>query len=476
MGLYDLRCALSGLSLSSAMGRRSFRTAALLLGESEGRRVPLVPPVGGHYDGYGRVELWGDGVEEAAHAAWVGEVLGLLWEAGVLRSEASGKLARLVADGGFGGGPGPFLAHVADSVQGGYRVYIGGTRVVPCFYREDVAEEIAGDASVRGAGPARMPLLDAFAPLPPEVSEGLARLGRVLRWAERHGGLAPVGIDDGSQHEHADFDRFAREAYRRDAVLRRMLERWQRADVAAQEAWQEFNAPRGRPPTLRFEAAMLEPVLAASGVDGDERAALVAAVAAAGDPERVGRLLAATPSSNPAVLAEFDGVVERRGGRLLLRSATHPDVSVTYVPGERAVRVGDGERVDAGAVLADGEIDLHELLRIFGAEFVAGRMSEELGGLLGLARERAATLVAPMLQYVRVVDTGELVSAERWVEWSEAGSLDDLRAEAALVGYPTARSHVDPTLADIAAAQARRAALMGRLEDPDRYHLPRDLE
>jgi hypothetical protein len=347
--------------------------------------------------------------------------------------------------------------------------------VVPCFYREDVAAEIAGDASLSGAEPARMPLLDAFAPLPPEVAGVLARLGRVLRWAERHGGLVAVGIDDGSQHDDDDFDRFARAAYRRDAALRRLLDRWLRADVAAQDAWREVHE---RPPervAIGFEAAMVGPVLAASGVSEGERAALVAAVASAEDPARVGRLLAAGRGSNPAILAEFDGTIELRGDRMLLHSPALPDLPAIYVPGDLALRVSDGDRVVAGAPLTDGEIDDHEVLRILGAEVVAARLSDELGGLLGLPAERAGTLVAPMLRHVRVCDTGELVSAARWCAWFEEGALVDLRAEAALTGYPTLLAHVDPGLAVIVASQVRRRALLQRLEDPDRYYLPRDL-
>ncbi len=225
MGLYDLRCALSGLSLSGAMGPRSFRTAALLLGEVDGRWTPLLPPVGGHYDRFGRIELWGDSPAEAAHAAWVGVVLELLWKEGILRSDAPTSLAKLIAREAFGGGAGPFLAHVANSVLGGHCVVLGTTRVLPCFYREDVAAEIAADVSLTAAGPARMPLLDAFAPLPAETADVLARFGRVLCWAERHGGLRPVDADEGSQHDDVDFDGFAREAHRRDPILRRLLDR-----------------------------------------------------------------------------------------------------------------------------------------------------------------------------------------------------------------------------------------------------------
>ena len=42
------------------------------------------------------------------------------------------------------------------------------------------------------------------------------------------------------------------------------------------------------------------------------------------------------------------------------------------------------------------------------------------------------------------------------------------------MGYPALLAQVDPSLADIEAAQARRRELAQRLEDPDRYHLPRE--
>jgi hypothetical protein len=472
MGLYDLRCALSGLSLSGAMGPGSFRTAALLLGEVDGRWTPLLPPVGGHYDRYGRVELWGDSPAEAAHASWVGVVLELLWKEGILRSDAPTELAALVARREFGGCAGPFLAHVAESVHGGHRVMLGATRVLPCFYREDVAAEIAADMSLNAAEPARMPLLDAFAPLPAETVDVLARLGRVLRWAERHGGLRPVDIDDGSQHDDADFDRFAREAHRRDPILRRLLDRWQRADMEAQEAWRAFHEPPPGPPSLAFEPSMVDPVLAACGVPLDERSALAAAVASAADPAQVARLLSAAPSENPAMLAAFDGTVERRGDRLLLRNAAFPDAPAIYAPGDLVLVVRDGDQVVAGAPLSEGEVDLHQLHRILG---VAERLSEALGALLGLTAERAMTLVSPMLRHARLSETGELVSLARWDAWFDEGKLGDQYCEPALMGYPALLAHVDPSLAAIEASQARRRELARRLEDPDRYYLPRDL-
>lgn len=475
MGLYDLRCALSGLSLTGGTGPRSFRTAAVLLGEIDGRWTPLLPPVGGHYDRYGRVELWGDSPAEAAHASFVGVVLELLWQDGVLRSDDPARLAALVAGEDFGGGPGPFLAHVADGVHRGHHVVLGTTRVSPCFYREDVAAEIASDASLQAAEPARFPLLDAFAPLPAETVDVLARFGRVLRWAGRHGGLRPVSTDDGSQHGDAHFDRFAREAHRRDPILRRLIEGWQRADIEAQDAWRAYHEPPPGPPSLRFEPSMVAPVLAASGVPPAERAALAAAVASAAEPDRVARLLSAASSERPAILAHFDGTIERRGDRVLLRNPGFPDDPAIYVPGDHVLVVGDGDQVVAGAPLSEGEVDLHGLIRILGAAVVAEQLSAALGVLLGMTAGRAMTLVSPMVQHLRVCDTGEWVSLARWGVWCDEGELGDLRGEPALMGYPALVAHVDPSLADIEAAQARRRELAQRLEDPDRYYLPREL-
>lgn len=474
MGFYDLRCALSGLSLHGAMGPGRHRTAALLVGEVDGRWVPLLPPVGGHYDRYGRVELWGDDPAEAIHAAWVGAVLELLWQAGALRSDAPRKLASHMASGEFGGGAGPFLAHVAESVQDGHGVYIGAVRVRPCFYREDVAAEIAADASLASAEPARLPLLDDFAPLPPETTATIKDLGRVLRWSERHGGLRPVGVDDGNQHFFTDFDRFAREAYQRDPILRRLLSRWHREDMAALADRREFFEPPYRP-TSPFDLNDLEPVLAADGVPPAEREALIAAVVAASDPHQVARILGAERSPDAAILAEFAGTIALRGDRMHLHHATIAECSATYLIGERRPRVRDGDSVAVGERLSDGDEDPHELLRIFGAAHVLDRLSALLGGLLGLTAAQAGTLIAPMLRHATVCDTGERVSLARWQAWFEAGQLDDLRAELALTGYPALRVHVDPPLAAIEAAQERRHRLAHRLEDPDRYYLPRDL-
>lgn len=472
MGLYDLRCALSGLSLS---GPPDSRVAALLVGEVDGRVVPLLPPVGANYDGYGRVELWGDDAESAANAAWVSVVLELLWQAGALRSERPDALARSIARGEFGGGPGPYLAHVAASVHGGYRVWLGDTHARPCLYREDVADEIAADPDLAAAPPVRLPLLDDFAPPPPATAAALVRLARVQQWAARHGGLAPVGIDDGWRHYDEDFDRFAREAHARDPILRRLLDRWLRADIAAQDDWRAYHEPPREPPAPPFAPAMLEPVLRAGGTPPADIEALVAAVTAARDPAAVARILSAARPGSPASLAEFDGTVALRGDRILVRHHAHPELEDVFVAAGRPLRVRDGDRVAAGDRLTDGEVDPHDVLKIFGAVHVADHLGRTLGELLGLPAARAVALVLPMLRHARVRDTGERVTVERWAAWSEAGLLDGLVADAALTGYPALLAHAEPTLAAIQDARARRYQLASRLQDPERYYLPRDL-
>jgi len=479
MGLFDLRCALSGLSLSGAMNPQRFRSAIVLLEDVGGRFAPIFPPVGGHYDRYGRIELWGDDDAQAAHAAWAGAALMLLWEAGILRTNAPSSLARLIDGGDFGDGAGPLLAHIAETAYRGHEVRIDGTLVLSCLYREDVAAEIEADTSpdLLAAEPPRLPLLDAFRPLPPETVDVLARFGRVLRWADRHGGLRPIDLSGAHQHHAEHFDRFSREAYRRDPVLRRLLSRWHRKDMEALDARRQVESPPVEPPAAPFEPAMVARVLDARGVPRDERETLVAAISAATDRDRVVRLLSATPPPIRAVLAEFDGVIGRKKDLFALHNAAFPENPVRYKLTDLEVLVREGDTVMAGQPLTAGEAALDDELRILGASAVVRKMSAELGALLGVSPERARGLLEPMLEHVRIRETGERLSGARWSEWiSERGPSMSLRADPVLTGYPRLVQHVDPTLDEIDAAQARWNELLERLEeDPTRYYLPRDL-
>jgi len=477
MGLFDLRCALSGLSLTGAMARRPFRSAIVLLGEDRGRFVPVFPPVGGHYDRYGRIELWGDDLAQKAHANFACSVLSLLWQAGVVSTTAPTVLARQIARGDFGGDAGALLAHIAQSAFDGFSVSLGGRTLYPCLYREDVAEAIEADTSpdLLAAPPLRLPILDDFGPLPPESVDVLARFGRVLRWADRHGGLRPVDPEDARQHDPEDFDRFAREAYRRDPVLRAFLTAWLASDTEARDARRELESPPAEPPTAPFEPGMIAQVLSARGVAPDECEALVRAAERAADPAAVARVLCATRPANAAVLAEFDGVIGRDGEFHTLRGEIYPDAIVRYLLADLVVIVREGERVVAGQRLTAGESAPADEVRILGPSHVADALTTELAGLLEVSTGRARLLVEPMLEHVRIDETRHRLSAARWDDWFTRNEGLPFRAEVVLTGYPVLLRHVDPTLDAVEAALQRRYELAQRMGEDDVYRLPADL-
>lgn len=72
MGLFDMRCGWSGLS-TLRPGER-FDCSMLLLCEREAALVPLLLPLTGAYDRYGRLELW-DEHRASGHAEWLGREL-----------------------------------------------------------------------------------------------------------------------------------------------------------------------------------------------------------------------------------------------------------------------------------------------------------------------------------------------------------------------------------------------------------------
>src|SRR4051812_12965795 len=95
MGFFDLSCKLSGLSISWPTMEDDYRPhtcSMLLLQEINGFQIPLLPPVSGVYDSYGRIELR---PTATPHARWVGRELSALWGKGLLTSELADDLARL---------------------------------------------------------------------------------------------------------------------------------------------------------------------------------------------------------------------------------------------------------------------------------------------------------------------------------------------------------------------------------------------
>jgi DNA-directed RNA polymerase subunit beta' len=143
------------------------------------------------------------------------------------------------------------------------------------------------------------------------------------------------------------------------------------------------------------------------------------------DLERVTRLLDASKPIDPAVLAPVSGRVrlarpgtEEGPTRTLtiqpLDSGGKPLGAETAlgVPVWKGLRVADGDRVDAGAPLTSGAIDLHELLAYAGPDAVQDHLLREVQGVyryhaLEIDDRHFEVVLAQMLRKVRVDSPGD---------------------------------------------------------------------
>lgn len=249
MGIFDLHCALSGLSTSWPgtdgpateiaidtlqvetyvdLGTASdVRCSMLLLEQIAGTWKPFTLPVSGFYNFYGRIAFdnrsWE--VKPDPHAEWVGRQLLALWEQGVLVPGVQPDAApATVID---------FL-ELADPDQGGLRHAVNGTAIASCLYLDEVANAIAL--------PGDEPEESWFGDVPEASREARRLLHRVVRWIEPRGGFtAKAG---GAQHTNAAIRESAQRAWKLgDPGLQRVLEakrpewtkRWCTADDRARQ-------------------------------------------------------------------------------------------------------------------------------------------------------------------------------------------------------------------------------------------------
>lgn len=449
----------------------------ILLEEHDGRFVPVLFPITGTYDCYGRIEL-STSHPEHAHAEWLGCVLDLLWDEATLTS----RVPLWESDAALGAGR--IFAHAAASLFNDFELTLAGRRVLPCLYRDDVARaiEAASDGAPR-AGESR--LVDAWrrrndelsassglltAP-PPETLAVAERFACVLRWAEAHGGLAPIARGSAWQHQPEDRARFAEEAWNTgDPVLRGMLRRWNERTAALRELAREAHemfSDTARERAFAMHAVDLGTVAAVLRTSCDDAVVerIVAAIERSPSRDRVLHILRASPVQDAAVLANFDGVVSIRGSTLVLTADWNAEVVHEVDVRGRALRIADGAHVKAAEPLTAGAEDPNDVLRILGARSVLDRLVTELRPLLDLDDGDLVHLVEPMLSHVAVEQALLRVSAAQWQRWAEEGRFQHqpLVASWRVSSYAALAAHRAPSWDEVLAEAARRRALQDAL-------------
>lgn len=132
---------------------------------------------------------------------------------------------------------------------------------------------------------------------------------------------------------------------------------------------------------------------------------------------RVTELFEARRPHDPAIVAEFDGIVsfgaQRKGTRDIIITSIDGLTQKTYsISVGKHVLVQNGDSVKAGDKLTDGDLDPHDILRIKGPnavqEFLVNEIQEvyRLQGVK-INDKHIEIIVKQMLQKVRILDPGD---------------------------------------------------------------------
>ena len=134
-----------------------------------------------------------------------------------------------------------------------------------------------------------------------------------------------------------------------------------------------------------------------------------------GLPRVVDLFEARTKSKLNAVLAEADGAVSfgtevRNKQRLIITPAEGPPVEM-HIPRASHVNVFDGARVKRGEVLVDGELNLHDVLRLRGVEALTEHIVQKIQDVYRLQGVRIndkhiEVIIRQMLRKVKILEPG----------------------------------------------------------------------
>lgn len=255
MGVFDLRCGVSGLPTGwrPTDGRVGVSMFLLEPARPDDPDAPVTwqpwtPPVRGCYDRHGGIEL--APADITPETAFIGERLASLLRSGALVSSWPEDLGT-ANPRASGTAVERILGHAAETVYNRVQLTIDGAPVAACIVLERVVDAIAGapravqdaDAWFAPGGAGRR----HFADLPASARPQLARHAALLAHARTRGGLTPIRSDDPGQPSAAEIRGMVRATWdREDGPLRRMIDRvaprwtvpWRRAanELAADDA------------------------------------------------------------------------------------------------------------------------------------------------------------------------------------------------------------------------------------------------
>ena len=131
---------------------------------------------------------------------------------------------------------------------------------------------------------------------------------------------------------------------------------------------------------------------------------------------RVADLFEARKPKDPAIMAEHTGTVsfgkETKGKRRLVITDETGESREELIPKWRHLNVFEGEQVERGEVIADGEPNPHDILRLQGVEQLADYLVREIQDVYRLQGvkindKHIEVIIRQMLRKVNVVTAGE---------------------------------------------------------------------
>jgi DNA-directed RNA polymerase subunit beta' len=131
---------------------------------------------------------------------------------------------------------------------------------------------------------------------------------------------------------------------------------------------------------------------------------------------RVADLFEARKPKDPAVLAEISGTIsfgkETKGKQRVVITPESGDPQETLIPKYRNVNVFEGERVERGEIIVDGEPDPHDILRLRGATVLAEYHVQEIQDVYRLQGvkindKHIEVILRQMIRKVVITDPGD---------------------------------------------------------------------
>jgi DNA-directed RNA polymerase subunit beta' len=131
---------------------------------------------------------------------------------------------------------------------------------------------------------------------------------------------------------------------------------------------------------------------------------------------RVADLFEARKPKEPALLAEASGTIsfgkDTKGKQRLVITKDDGEAVEELIPKWRHVNVFEGERVERGEIISDGELNPHDILRLKGVTELAEYLVKEIQDVYRLQGvkindKHIEVIVRQMLRKVEILDPGE---------------------------------------------------------------------